>query len=137
MNNLTIKPGDVVRFDGDESYDVLVKPGDRAVVDTAYFDPDGDGEILVCFRASAFRDENARIGIAQAIELSMTNTGLTITMPIVSCSGGPAPFVKVADLTYVGTTVQAFWKWKDRPRAGGGEHYTETVNMWSWKGRTK
>lgn len=128
-----IMPGDVVQLDGEYCG---VKRGDRAVVDTHYFDPDGDGEVMICFRASAYRDPNKRsLGLVEAIELTMTNKP-PIPWPVVSCSGGPLPFVKVTDLQYVGTTEQTFWRFKDGfARAHNGENYVETVNLWSWEGK--
>lgn len=54
----------------------------------------------------------------------------------VSCSGGPGPLVPVAELEVSLETVElAFWRWKDRPRAGGGIEYRLEVPVWRWSGK--
>ena len=92
------------------------RPGDVVVVDV-YGTPKsgvidstnicGDDKVFVVVRASAYRDGD-----------------------VVSCSGGPCPCISKGDLIYKGTTTQWFWRWKDRPRAGGGEDYAMDVNLW-------
>lgn len=112
------QPGDVIDL-GEEG---------RAVIDSHYFGEDlGDGPIVlaVC-GASAFRSTDGRIGLASAIEATMTGGRFH---PFVSCSGGPCPFVKLADLEHVGEVTQRFWRWKDLPRVGGGVDYTEVVQL--------
>lgn len=122
MTDPTPQPGDVVRFDGDPDFDVLIKPQARAVIDGSHFELDLDNGrgpyVLICFGASAFRGPSSAYAEDQT--------------PYVSCSGGPAPLVAISELQLVGTTEQVFWRWKDRPRADGGENYTLTVNLWSW-----
>jgi hypothetical protein len=48
----------------------------------------------------------------------------------VSVSGGPHPAVRIAQLELAGEAVIRCWRWKDRPRAGGGEDYQRTVPLW-------
>lgn len=105
------RPGDVVELIGPGRM-IGVELGARGVVDSSSFEL-FDGECLVCFAASAYRVDDH-----------------------VSCSGGPVPFIKFADLTYAGTTVRTFWKFKDGiRRAGNGENYQLEVNLWTWEGQ--
>lgn len=126
-------PGDVVRLapgaryyaagnehDGDElrgreAERWTARKPTRAVIDSGKWY--GDDLLVICFAASAFRPRDGKDNY-------------------VSCSGGPLPGVREADLTYVGQTDQRFWEWKDRPRAGGGVDYVETVALWEWTGET-
>jgi hypothetical protein len=49
----------------------------------------------------------------------------------VSVSGGPHPGIRRARFLATGETADIrCWRWKDRPRAGGGEDYTRTVPLW-------
>ncbi len=111
-------PGDAVRLDGDYCG---AKTGQRAIIDGSHFGmnfDDGKGPVvLATFSASAFRGSSH--GGSE----------------YVSVSGGPCPFIPIAELVHVGTIDQVFWQWKDRPRAGGGTNYLLTVNLWSWKGK--
>lgn len=50
----------------------------------------------------------------------------------VSASGGPCPFVPLADLEPTGTIEGHYWRWKSMPEAGGGRPYTKTVRLWTW-----
>jgi len=108
------QPGDVVVLNGEYTG---VRNGARAVIDGARVYE--DDEFMVVFGASAFRGPSSKYAPDQT--------------PYVSCSGGPCPPVKVADLKLLGQTEQTFWRWKDLPRADGGEYYVETVNLWEWK----
>ncbi len=50
---------------------------------------------------------------------------------VCSTSGGPWESVPVAYLQFVERIVSyRFWRWADRPRADGGEHYARTVSVW-------
>lgn len=49
----------------------------------------------------------------------------------VSCSGGPAFYVSPYDLRETGEIVRfPFWRWKDFPRADGGETYYLEIPIW-------
>lgn len=113
------QPGDVIVLNGRYTG---VKSGTRAVIDGSHYRwdfEDGKGPVvLAVFAASAFRGTSHR--------------GQSDDSLYVSCSGGPCPFVPIAELTYAGTTAHIFWRWKDWPRKDGGEHYTHTVNLWIW-----
>ena len=50
-----------------------------------------------------------------------------------STSGGPFATITlslVAPLERVGTQFDTFWRWQDRPRAGGGLEYQQEVTLW-------
>lgn len=83
----------------------------RAVIDSGKWY--GDDIYVMCFAASAFRPLDGSY---------------------VSCSGGPLPGARADALTYAGETSQRFWRWQDRPRAGGGVDYVATVALWEWNG---
>lgn len=102
------RPGDVVEVINDNYYASNAKTGRRGVI-TSSEGWHGADEVMFVFSASAFRERG-----------------------YVSCSGGPCPVVKASALTYGGTTTQRFWRWIDRPRAGGGEDYDDIVNLWYW-----
>lgn len=57
----------------------------------------------------------------------------------ISCSGGPALDVKLADLVPTDQTVQrTFWRWRDGMSGGDrGEYYLLDVPVWSWKGSAR
>jgi hypothetical protein len=100
--------GDVVIAVG-PTYESLIKPGARGVIDGSMQHLTESDRRFVCFGASAFREGD-----------------------YVACSGGPVPSVHVDQLYYVGQTKRTFWCWIDRPRAGGGREYEMTVNLWEW-----
>lgn len=108
-STVTASPGDVI----------ILPDGKRAVIDSAYYGTDfedGAGPVVLAVCAySVFRGDGS----------SPHNTA-----GHVSASGGPCPFVPLAELRLVGTTDVEFWKWKDMPRADGGEPYTVTVNLY-------
>jgi hypothetical protein len=50
-----------------------------------------------------------------------------------STSGGPFRTItlsRVAPLERLGTRLDTFWRWLDRPRAGGGLEYQQEVTLW-------
>jgi hypothetical protein len=109
--NPTPQDGDVVILSETGSY-YAAKPGQRATVQVNLYG--GNGTVGVCFNAHTYRPRGSAS---------------------VSCSGGPLPCIKVSDLTYLGTTENTFWEFKDGiRRAHNGVDYTETVNLWSWEG---
>ena len=57
----------------------------------------------------------------------------------VSCSGGPgALFVPASRLVQTDDVqLHRAWKWKDSPRAGGGQVYQRAARVWEWDGSTK
>lgn len=121
------QPGDVVTILG-SYYDVRKladdDPGRRAVIDGSHFGMDLGHErgpvVLAVLRASAFYGPSVS-------HADPANDGPSY----VSCSGGPCPFVPLADLQPAGTTERGFWRWKSFPCAGGGLEYRRTVNHWT------
>jgi len=107
-SNPTPQPGDLVRLDGPYwGADI----GHLAMIngDTGWqVEPQ---TYMIVFRPSAYLDDHG-----------------------VSCSGGPCPIVRADQLTLVGTHQASFWRWQDRPRAGGAVYYEHDVNLWSWTG---
>ena len=121
-------PGDVVILSGEYS---LCKPGDMAVIEGWIGVP--QEEYLVCFRCNgqAFRGRTSFIGMLE----SQITTGITGPGGVVSCSGGPALYIKGRNLVMLPYEhEQLFWKWKDLPRADGGEDYRLKVQAWAWEG---
>lgn len=55
----------------------------------------------------------------------------------VSASGGPVPWVRAIELRPAGRHVARFWRWRDLPRAGGGEEYELEVNLWEWTAKDR
>ena len=109
-------PGDVVRLTGKYWGGEI---GALAVLDG--FIGEQRDEFMAVFRASSFRGEDC---------LEHGRRG------VVTSSGGPCPFIKACDLVDSHENIDRdFWKWKDVPRAGGGEHYTLSVPLWFWEGR--
>jgi hypothetical protein len=100
--------GHLIRLDG--CY-CGARPGQYAVLGGVIGEP--RDEELATFSASAFCDGE-----------------------IVSCSGGPAPYVTLADLEATGQTAPAqFWRWRDGiSGADRAEHFVVDVPVWSWKG---
>jgi hypothetical protein len=100
-------PGDAVRLTG--SY-TGCKTGGIAIINGLIGKV--EGRYLITFYANAFRD-------------SVT----------VDCGGGPGVFVPRGNFRFTGEKYNGFfWKWKDRPRASGGERYRQMVNLWEWDG---
>jgi hypothetical protein len=117
------QPGDAVRLDGPYWGAEL---GAIAIIDSTHYGWDwdtGEPHVMLVFKASAFR------GPRSAYSADQTER--------VSCSGGPCPFVKLADLTPAGERAVTFWRWRDLPRAGGGVEYQRTVPLWSWGGQPR
>lgn len=102
------QPGDVVRsMSGD-----FPKAGSHGVINGTL--NAREDKVSVCFAASAFRDDN-----------------------IVSCSGGPVPFIKATELIWSGEFInREFWRWRDLPQANGGFHYFLSVPVWYWYPRS-
>jgi len=110
------KPGDAVLYTADEPY-IGVKKGQIAIIDGHWYD---DKTCLICFAYSAFKGKASKY----------SEHG-----EYVSCSGGPLPLVAHKDLKPTGKKKTiTFWRWKDYPRAGGGEYYQEDVTLWEWNG---
>lgn len=118
MQGIRPEAGDVVRLDGDWWG---AETGSHGVINGGdHYGPDDAMVVFNLYGGAAFR------GPASAHAPDQR--------PSVSCSGGPCPAIPKKDLRYVGTVEQRFWRWKDIPRADGGEEYTETVSLWSWAG---
>jgi hypothetical protein len=100
--------GHLIRLDG--CY-CGARPGQYAVLGGVIGEP--MDETLATFSASAFCDGE-----------------------IVSCSGGPVPYVALADLEATGQTAPVqFWRWRDGlSGADRAEHFVVDVPVWSWKG---
>ncbi len=85
-------------------------------------------ELLVCWHYSAFRGYD----VGGAPECHTSDTwDHTDDKAFVSCSGGPAWYVKAAELKPTGRTQQAmFWCWKSLPTGNGGVYYKLAVPVW-------
>jgi len=108
MNANEIKPkaGDLVRIVNSKWESEIGKEG---VIDSGTYGY--EDLLMVCLSYSAFRDETGRV----------------------SCSGGPVPAVPIEELVHKGEFKDVwFWKWRDRPRAGGGVSYQLSVPVWEW-----
>lgn len=109
------QPGDAVRLDG-KCFGA--QPGQIAIIDGTHYHFLGETEVMLIFAYSAYREEiNGHL--------------------IVSCSGGPCPFVDERDLELVGTRVCRFWRWRDYrlPQAHDGVEYQLEVPLWKWNGK--
>jgi hypothetical protein len=104
-------PGDLAQIKN--SHDVLIKDGSYGVIEGII--GERRDEYLVCFNAySTFRESS------------------------VSSSGGPAYMIKAKDLVDAKKSIEwYFWKWRDRPRAGGGLPYKENCRVWLFDAKTK
>lgn len=109
-------PGDAVLLTGPFS---IATPGQVAIIEGVV--GEARDEYLVNFCYSAFRGPNSKYAKDPT--------------EFVSCSGGPAPYLLASALKPTGRTRRVtFWRWKDLPRAGGGERYTLDVPEWEWDG---
>jgi hypothetical protein len=115
-------PGDAVRIRKPTSgwWSVGVKDGAIGIINGVVGTyPD---HLEITFNYSAFRGpNNARSGGPE----------------YVSVSGGPGSmFTPIAELSATDETAEIwFWRWKDIPRAQGGEHYQLAVPLWEWAPR--
>ena len=97
-------PGDAVMIWN--SNDCLVK--DRTIGIIEGMIGDCRDAYLVCFNDHTFRDDET-----------------------VSASGGPAYRIDTVRLKPSNRVVnKLFWKWRDVPRAGGGEYYYKSCRVW-------
>ena len=103
-----------------EKEDTNIKPGSYGIIEgIAGRAVDSDGEVMVCFNARAFLGPKNKYDEGPEF---------------CSCSGGPAWYIPIDQLTNTDTTkVHWFWKWKDYPRGGGGAEYQREVNVWSYE----
>lgn len=100
-------PGQLVR---------VKNSGDSLIADDSYGVIEGtigskNKDYLVCFNAySSFKEK------------------------YVSCSGGPAWYIKASDLTPTKERKKwQFWKWLDgRPGAGRADNFISTVKVWEY-----
>lgn len=121
-------PGDLVRILGpyyavrDLDDDA---PGRVAVVDGSHWGCDlDDGRGPICLAVLAY---SCFWGPA----ITRTNPA-DERPPYVSASGGPCPFVPLAEMTRAGRAEGHYWRWRGMPEAGGGVPYTREVNLWTW-----
>jgi hypothetical protein len=97
-----------------------------------------EGKVVLTLNASAYRDQDQTYVYLDGDRPTYDLTGLMSGHRpdhrglVVSCSGGPCPVASIDDLTLVGAHLATFWRWKDRPRAGGGVAYQLEVPLWSW-----
>ena len=97
-------PGDLVMILN--SGDCLVKNRSLGVIEGII--GEYRNHYLVCFNDSTFNDGK-----------------------IVNASGGPAYCIDSARLKQSPRILnKTFWKWKDFPRAGGGEYYIKSCKVW-------
>lgn len=107
--DVVIIPAEHALRQGKEAFAVLGGP-------TGY----GNGKYKTCVEPSAFFGPANELAALDAPEL-------------ISLSGGPCPFVRLADLTFTGAVRdQSFWRWTDTPRAHSGVPYILTVPVWRW-----
>lgn len=129
------------QYNGEPDFSMLVtKAGDTMVF---VFDRDQPGP------GHAVRLDGAYVGTApgdiailggchgrhQEKEYATFAASAHMNESIVSCSGGPVPEVRLADLEPTGETIQRqFWRWRDGISGGGrGEYYNLEVPLWSWR----
>lgn len=109
-------PGDAVRLTDRWRWG-MIGPNRVGIIDGMVGHPDDKLEIT--FNYSCFRGPSSGSG-----------------PEIVSCSGGPGTIA--LDYRNLKKTGRKFavscWKWKDYPRAGGGEPYMIEVDEWEWNG---
>lgn len=104
MNGAKPMPGDAVMILN--SSDSLVK--DRSIGVIEGIVGEHRENYLICFNDSTFNDGKS-----------------------VVASGGPAYRIDSARLKPTPRIVnKLFWKWKDSPRAGGGEYYYRSCKVW-------
>jgi len=97
-------PGDLVMMRNSD--DCLVKDRSLGVIEGTV--GQYEEEYLVCFNDSTFNDGK-----------------------IVNASGGPAYYIDSSRLKPSPRIVnKRFWKWKDYPRADGGESYFKSCKVW-------
>lgn len=112
------QPGDLIEVTHSTWY--AVKDGERALVsEPSWVRSHGEFTIVPRKDASAF--------------YGPSHGPATFTSrDTMSTSGGPFKTLHVGDveLEYVGETMNHFWCWIDRPRAGGGQEYERKVSLW-------
>jgi hypothetical protein len=104
-------PGDLAKISN--STDSLIKDDSYGVIEGII--GERRDAYLVCFNAySTYRED------------------------VVSSSGGPAFMIKADILEDANESIDwTFWKWKDRPRAGGGAPYRVNCRVWLFDARKK
>lgn len=107
------QPGDAVVLDGEYWG---AKRGQIATVDGMHYHWLSPRQVMLVFAYSAYRENG-----------------------VVECSGGPCPFVDIADLTLAGSREITFWHWPKNtlPAAGAGVNYSLEVPLWSWNGHIR
>jgi len=109
-------PGDVVQVTNPK--DCLIKEGSYGIIEGE------EGcfaeEYMVCFNSySIFRGTRNK------------NTEKPV---FISASGGPALIIPAIQLKpREWNTTMWFWRWKDYPRADGGERYAWSCKVWTWE----
>lgn len=105
------KAGDVVVYDGSGPFKTFQDENNQGGFGVLELH---GGTLMVMFSASAFREFES-----------------------VSISGGPGIWITPQTLTYMGLIDQTFWRWHRRyAGASEGGHYTMTVPMWRWTGKS-
>ncbi len=94
-------------------------PGKTGIIEGVVGQPQ-DG-VSITFNYSAFR------GPASRYSADLT--------PNVSCSGGPGTiYTPAEELFATGEYMEiGFWRWRDSPKADGGEAYHLLVPIWGWR----
>lgn len=106
-NSLVPMPGDLVRITN--STDDLVPDGTLGVIEGKV------GQVMDCYLVTfrffplPFLDDTHCIA-----------------------SGGPAFIILSRDLVPAGSQSALFWKWKNLPREGGGDHYRKEANVFEY-----
>jgi hypothetical protein len=113
-------------------------PGDLIIVDkSAWYGLSDGGKLRVCEGGGWF-EEGAKIRTAPRAQVN-TFWGPDHGPPDgikpehMSTSGGPfksIPLEELEGIELIGTEVDRFWCWVDRPRAAGGMDRMVEINLW-------
>jgi hypothetical protein len=96
----------------------MLPPGSIGIID-GVTDEECEESASIVFNFSAFRGKSSKY--SQGPEYC-------------SCSGGPATIATPVDELKPTNETHTYtaWRWKDLPRANGGESFQVTVPLWEW-----
>lgn len=119
MENRVPMPGDAVRVVNVRDGGALLRDGQIGIMEGKVGEV--RDEYLTIFAYSAFRGRSSGCSCDKD------------KPEYVSCSGGPGLFVPHEWLKDTGENQEVhFWRWRDMPRADGGEYYKLSVPLWEW-----
>ena len=123
-------PGDAVRYVGPDPNGFLHLPPDNEEPELSAFKRIGVIDGMLGRPREQYLVTWKVIGAFRGGEYGEKEKGY------VSASGGPACFLRSAELTPTNDTVNyPFWCWKTYRKAHGGEDYRLEVPVWEWRGR--